>query len=282
MYQLRLHRRGGQGVAAAAGLTVWAAIADGRDAQESRQEREMTHRTVQSLMTGADRVVAIGTTTPYKEIVRLLTEHQVSALPVIGESGRVVGLVSEADLLPKEARSRRPEPVTPPLGARESLARRKAEAALAVELMTAPVITIGPDEDVSEAARRLDKHRIKRMPVVDDTGRLAGIICRRDILRIFLRSDEDLGREARSLLVDSFWINPAGWSVHVHAGRVLLCGRMDRRSTVRIAEQAVRRIDGVVAVESNLTYAEDDTDLQPDRDSPYKGVFRGRRRVRSY
>jgi CBS domain-containing protein len=240
------------------------------------------HRTVESVMTPADRVVSIRPTTPYKDVVKLLTENQISALPVIGEAGSVVGIVSEADLLPKEARSRTAPSGRPALTARESQSRHKARAALAVELMTAPVITIGPEEDVSEAARRLETHRIKRMPVVDATGRLAGIVSRRDILRVFLRSDEELTDEVRTLLVDSFWIDPKGWSVQVSDGRVLLTGQMDRRSTVRIAEHAVGRIDGVVAVESELTYEEDDTDLQPDEDSPYKGVFSNRRRVRSY
>lgn len=242
----------------------------------------MAHRTVESVMTPAEKVVSIRPTTPYKDVVKLLTGHRISALPVVGEAGSVVGIVSEADLLPKEARSQAPESGRPPLTPRESQSRHKARAALAVELMTAPVITIGPDEDVSEAARRLEAHRIKRMPVVDATGRLVGIVSRRDILRVFLRSDEELIDEVRSLLVDSFWIDPQGWSVQVSDGRVLLSGRMDRRSTVRIAEHAVRRIDGVVAVDSDLTYAEDDTDLEPDEDAPFKGVFSGRRHVRSH
>lgn len=241
----------------------------------------MTHRTVESVMTSADKVVSIRPATAYKDIVKLLTEHKVSALPVLGEAGTVVGIVSEADLLPKQARSQTPEAGRPPLTPRESQSRHKAHAALALELMTAPVITIGPDEDVAEAARRLEAHRIKRMPVTDAAGHLVGIVSRRDILRVFLRTDDELAEDVRSLLVDSFWIAPEGWTVQVSDGRVLLSGQMDRRSTVRIAEHAVRRIDGVVAVDSDLTYAEDDTDLQPDKDAPYKGVFSGHRRVRS-
>lgn len=240
------------------------------------------HRTVESVMTPADRVVSIRPTTPYKDIVKLLTEHEVSALPVVGEGGGVVGIVSEADLLAKQARAQAARPGRPALTPRESQSRHKASAALAVELMTTPVITIGPEQDVSEAARRLEAHRIKRMPVVDATGRLAGIVSRRDLLRVFLRSDEELTEEVRSLLVDSFWIDPQGWSVQVSDGRVLLSGRMDRRSTVRIAEHAVRRIDGVVAVDNDLTYEEDDTDLHPGEDAPYRGVFSNRRRVRGH
>ena len=237
----------------------------------------MTHHTVRAVMTPAQNVVTARPGTPYKEIARLLTEHGVSALPVLGEGGRVLGVVSEADLLPKESRSQLPEPARPPLTPWQARARHKAGAATAVELMTAPPITITPDADVATAARRLEHHRIKRLPVVDGTGRLVGIVSRRDILRVFLRTDEEILDELRGLLIDGFWINPEGWSVEVHDGTVRLSGRMDRRSTVRITESAARRIDGVVAVESELTYAEDDSVTRPDRDYPYHGVFSGHR-----
>jgi CBS domain-containing protein len=235
----------------------------------------MPHRTVGNVMTPAAQVVTVSPGTVYKEIVRLLTEHAVSALPVLGEAKRVLGIVSEADLLAKESRAQAPDPLRPPLTPKESITRHKAQAATAVELMTAPAVTIGADEDVSAAARKLEAHRIKRMPVVDGNGRLVGIVSRRDLLRVFLRSDDELEEEVRSLLVDAFWIDPEGWTAQVYDGRVLLSGRMDRRSTVRIAESAVRRIDGVVAVESDLTYAEDDTDLRPVKEPPFKGVFSG-------
>jgi len=240
----------------------------------------MKHRTVANVMTPAETVVSVHPGTPYKEIVRLLTEHQISALPVLGDAGRVLGVVSEADLLPKESRSQLPPPARLAFTSREAQTRHKAEADTALELMTAPAITITAEEDVSEAARRLEMHRIKRLPVVDETGRLVGIVSRRDILRIFLRTDQELLDEARALLVDDFWILPEGWSARVENGTVHLTGGMDRRSTVRIAESAVRRIDGVVSVESELTYAEDDTQTKPGEDHPYRGIFSGHRHSR--
>ena len=240
----------------------------------------MKHRTVAGVMTPAEKVVTVRPGTPYKEVARLLTEHRISALPVLGEGDRVLGIVSEADLLPKESRSREPASERPPLTPSQARSRHKAEAATALELMTAPVVTITAEEDVSEAARRMEQHRIKRLPVIGADRRLVGIVSRRDILRLFLRTDEDLLDDVRTLLVDDFWISPEGWDVQVTDGTVRLSGRMANRSTVRIAESAVRRIDGVVAVESDLTYEFDDTAVKPDGDYPYHGVFSGRRGAR--
>jgi CBS domain-containing protein len=126
----------------------------------------------------------------------------------------------------------------------------------------------------------MEQHRIKRLPVIGADRRLVGIVSRRDILRVFLRADEDLLDEVHALLIDDFWIAPEGWDVQVTDGTVRLAGRMPNRSTVRIAEAGVRRIEGVVAVENDLTYEFDDTTAKPDGDYPYQGVFSGHRRVR--
>lgn len=239
----------------------------------------MKHRTVASVMTPAEKVVTVRPGTPYKEIARLLTEHEVSALPVLGEGDQVLGIVSEADLLPKESRSQRPAPTRPPLTPSQARTRHKAVAATALELMTTPVVTIAADEDVSEAARQMEEHRIKRLPVIGPDRTLLGIVSRRDILRVFLRIDEDLLDDIRTLLVDEFWIDPQGWDIEVTEGTVRLTGRMENRSTTRIAKKAARRIDGVVAVESELTYAFDDTAVKPAGDYPYHGVFAGHHRA---
>lgn len=241
----------------------------------------MKHRTVASVMTAAEKVVTVRPGTPYKVIARILTEREISALPVLGEGGCVLGIVSEADLLSKESRSQQPAPTHPPLTPAQARARHKAEAATALELMTTPVVTITPDEDVSEAARRMEAHRVKRLPVLGADRSLVGIVSRRDILRIFLRTDEELLDDVHALLVDDFWIAPEGWDVQVTNGTVQLTGRMENRSTVRVAENAVRRIDGVVAVESDLTYEFDDTAAKPDGEYSYHGVFSGRRRARN-
>ena len=239
----------------------------------------MKHRTVASVMTPVEKVVTVRPGTPYKEIARLLTGREISALPVLGEGDRVLGIVSEADLLPKESRSQQPAPTHPPLTPSMARSRHKADAATALELMTTPVVTVTADEDVSEAARRMEVHRVKRLPVTGPDRRLVGIVSRRDILRVFLRTDQDLLEDVRTLLVDEFWIDPEGWDVEVTEGTVRLIGRMENRGTARIAESAVRRIDGVVAVENDLTYEFDDTKVKPDGDYPYHGVFSGRHRT---
>ena len=230
----------------------------------------MTYRTVGALMTPGERVVTVRPGTPYQEVVRLLTEHGISAMPVVGDAERVLGIVAAADL-----------PAQPPADPAQARGAHKAEAATAGELMTAPAITVTPEDDVSEAARLLGNHRIKRLPVVDSTGRLVGIVSRHDVLRLFLRSDRELQDEVRSLLVDELWIDPQGWNATVERGTVYLSGRMARRSAVRIAESTARRIDGVVAVENALTYDEDDSAPKPDGEPPVRGMLSGRRRVRS-
>ena len=240
----------------------------------------MKHRSVASVMTPAEKVVTVRPGTPYKEIARILTERQISALPVLGEGDRVLGIVSEADLLSKESRSHEPVPGRPPLTPSQARSRHKAEAATALELMTTPVVTITAAEDAAEAARRMEEHRVKRLPVIGADRRLVGIVSRRDILRIFLRADDELLDDVRTLLVDDFWIAPEGWDIQVTNGTVRLSGRMANRSTVRIAQAAVRRIEGVVAVENDLTYEFDDTAVKPDGDFPYHGVFTGHRRAR--
>ena len=147
-------------------------------------------RTVQDVMTR--EVVAVRGPTPFKELVRLLNEHRVTAVPVLDDAGRlVVGVVSESDLALKEvAPLRRPTPAFETAQHRGE--RAKAGSLTAAELMTAPAVTVGPEELVATAARRMDDRRVKRLPVVDHSGALVGIVTRTDLLKVFLRSDDEL------------------------------------------------------------------------------------------
>jgi CBS domain-containing protein len=235
--------------------------------------KAMAHKTVADVMTPVERVVAVRPETSYKRIATLLAEHRVSALPVLDADGRVIGVVSEADLLTKESCSQDAPSSRPAVSLGEHHARLKARAAVAAELMSAPAITVAAGMSVAEGARRMERARVKRLPVVDAQGHLAGIVSRADILRIFLRPDAELREDVRELLVDQFWIEPTGWSVYVEDGVVRLAGRMETRSTVQIAANAVHRIDGVVSVENELTYVFDDTKLRPAPDAPYGSVF---------
>lgn len=233
----------------------------------------MAHKTVAEVMTPAQRVVTARPDTTYKQAAALLSEHRISALPVIGEDGTVVGVVSEADLLTKESRSQDTPSSRTATSLGEHHARQKARAATVAELMTSPAVTVSASTPLPVAARRMEHAKVKRLPVVDAKGRLTGIVSRADILQIFLRSDEQLRDDVHELLVDQFWLDPEGWSIEVDDGVVRLIGTMDARSTTQIAVNAVRRIEGVVAVEDELSYKLDDTKVRPAPDAPYGPVF---------
>jgi CBS domain-containing protein len=146
-------------------------------------------------------VVTIDRITPYKEIARLLAEHKVSAVPVLMMGRRVAGVVSEADLLRMEDQRERAARA----GHRARLpwrGRSKPWGLTAGELMTSPAITIHPDATIPAAARLMNEHHIKRLPVVDPDGTLAGIVSRRDLLSVFLRSDEEIAADVRAVLGD--------------------------------------------------------------------------------
>ncbi|MET8947157.1 CBS domain-containing protein [Streptomyces sp. NPDC004542] len=207
-------------------------------------------RTVSDVMTHT--VVSVGREAPFREVVQLMEEWKVSALPVLEGEGRVVGVVSEADLLPKEEfRDSSPD----------RLARRrrlddlaKAGALSAGELMSAPAVTVHAGAPVAEAARVMAQHRVKRLPVVDGQGLLEGIVSRSDLLKVFLRSEEDIADEVRREVVALLFPAPLEpVRVGVHDGVVTLTGRIRDASLVPVAVRMVRAVEGVVDVECDLT-----------------------------
>jgi CBS domain-containing protein len=214
---------------------------------------------VQDLMTTP--VVTVGPETPFKEIVARLAEHRVSAVPVVDDGRRVLGVVSEADLLLKEEF---PEPEQDlPLWwtKRARLDRAKAAASVARDLMTVAVVAVSPDATVAEAARRMHTAKVKRLPVVDRTGRLVGIVSRSDLLKVFDRSDQDIRREIiEDVIVGEFTMAPSRFFLHVTDGVVVLQGRVEGRSLLPYLVRAVQGVEGVVRVENRLTYDIDDRD----------------------
>jgi CBS domain-containing protein len=238
----------------------------------------MKHRTVAAVMTPAAQVVSVHGGTGYKEIARLLAEHRISAVPVLDATSHVVGIVSEADLLAKESLLEDGQDRLPLfMGAGTRATRTKAAARSAIGLMTSPVVTIGPDEDVVQAARLLQSHRIKRLPVTDPQGRLLGIVSRRDILRLFSRQDQDIRHEVREdILLKMLWVDPESVEVTVVDGIVHLHGEVANRSLAELIGSVVRRTDGVVDVVSNLTFGFDDSEVDP-QERPFHGIFEGRR-----
>ncbi|WUD71399.1 CBS domain-containing protein [Streptomyces sp. NBC_00510] len=195
------------------------------------------------------RVVAVTRHASFKEIVRALEQWHVSAVPVVEDGTRVVGVVSEADLLRKEEH-RVDEP--PPVGG--SGGSGKAAALTAEQLMTAPAVTVRGDASLAQAARAMARHQVKRLPVVDARGMLKGVVSRGDLLKVFLRSDEDIARDVRENVVARLF--PGAWrsvEVDVEEGVVTLSGLLGDRSLVPVADRLVRSVEGVVDVRFDLT-----------------------------
>jgi CBS-domain-containing membrane protein len=224
------------------------------------------HSLVKDLMTTP--VVTIGPETPFKEIVARLADHRVSALPVVDDDGLVLGVVSEADLLLKEEFPD-PDQDTPLFWTkRRRRERDKAAATIARDLMTVAVVSITPDATAAEAARRLHHAQVKRLPVVDQRGRLVGIVSRGDLLKVFNRSDQAIRREIiDQVIVGEFMIDPDRFFIQVHDGMVILEGRVERLSLLPWVVRAVRGVEGVVRVENRLAYDLDD--VEPLRTLPY-------------
>ncbi|WP_369241090.1 CBS domain-containing protein [Streptomyces sp. R21] len=198
------------------------------------------------------RVVAVRKGARYKEIVETLHEWKVSAVPVLAEGDVVIGVVSEADLLPKEEFRDSDEP----LGLdqlRRPLDLAKAAGSTAEQVMSSPAVTVGVDATLAQAARIMAHTFVKRLPVVDAEGRLQGLVSRCDLLKVFLRSDAELAREIDREVVEHLF-RGTGAEVHarVEGGVVTLGGHLHDASLVPVAARLARAVEGVVDVEWEL------------------------------
>lgn len=236
----------------------------------------------------ATRVGAVMTTdvvtaaygTPFKEVVRRLENHGISGLPVIDEDDRVIGVISESDLVLHQARSAGPGTAAGGWADRlRKLSRRvrreaaKSRARTAGGVMTAPPVTVRADATVTEAARLMTERGVERLPVVDEEDRLTGIVTRRDLLQVFLRSDDSIERTVRKeVLGRTLSLGPHALAITVRDGVVTLTGRLERRSDIGVALGTTGRVDGVVAVVDQLSYRVDDTRLRPAGQAAVHGV----------
>jgi len=214
--------------------------------------------------------VAVGPETPLRDVAIILTENGFSGLPVIGERLEVLGVVSEADILVKEqGPADRRGGVLGWLLADEVPDAAKLAARTAGEAMTSPAITVRPDAHVSYAARLMTENGIKRLPVVDSHGTLAGIVTRADLVRAFARPDHEIEREIREEVIQRIlWIEAPSVVVRVERGEARLSGRLERRSDAELLEQFAARVPGVVSMRSTLRWRWDDRNVSAERAQP--------------
>jgi CBS-domain-containing membrane protein len=125
--------------------------------------------------------------------------------------------------------------------------------------MNRPAITATPEWNVVRAARVMEKHKIKRLPVVDGEGRLIGVLSRSDLLQLFLRRDHAIQEEIlEDVLTHTLRLSPSSLTVEVADGLVTLSGTVRRRSLVPVILRLCRSVDGVVDVINRLNYEQDD------------------------
>jgi len=187
-------------------------------------------------------VVTVRPDTPHQTVAAMLRQHRVSGFPVADDDGKVVGVVTETDLVALVA-------------GRRHRRHRAAEQATAGDLMSHPAVTVGPDDPVKTAARLMRKQRLQRLPVVDRDGRLAGIVSRSDVLSVFQRSDEEIRREVtQDVIADGFFTDPGRFRVTVHNGIVTLEGAPGSAVLGTAIAGQVEHLEGVVAVRDRFTY----------------------------
>jgi CBS domain-containing protein len=211
-------------------------------------------------------VVTVDRITPYQEIDRLLTQHRISGVPVLKMGREVVGVVTEADLLAAEDETNRRARMASSVGGRRLLRKQPPASLTAGTLMTAPAITIGPDATIPGAARLMNTHHIRMLPVVDGNSKLVGIVSRRDLLSVFLRPDADITHDVRQVLDEVAVTDPEDVIVAVHHGVVTLTGTVraeGHRDLVPLVLHMIWDTDGVVDVVNRLGETKHPTASRP-------------------
>ena len=227
----------------------------GRAPHHEELRKRRWARRVSDVMTTT--VVTVDRITPYQEIDRLLTRHRISGVPVLKMGREVVGVVSETDLLAAEDERRRQARMADSIGRRWRLRQHPHVRLTAGALMTSPAITIGPDATIPAAARLMNTDHISRLPVVDEDGKLVGIVSRRDLLSIFLRSDAEIAHDARQVLDELPLADAKAVIAEVKHGVVTLTGMLrpeadHEQDLMPLTVRLIWDIDGVVDVVNRL------------------------------
>jgi CBS domain-containing protein len=197
-------------------------------------------------------VVTVPPTATLKQAAGLLVQHGISGLPVV-DGGRLVGILSERDLLFKEQ-----EPSdTPrwlawlidPLAVAD---QPKLDAHTVGEAMSSPALTIEAGSRVAAAAKRMLGSGISRLPVIED-GELVGIVTRADLVRAFVRSNEEIAREIHDdVIVRGLWLDSESVEIDVHDGEVTLSGSLQDHIDEELLPKLVAGIPGVVSVRMHM------------------------------
>ncbi len=202
--------------------------------------------------------------TRFKRLVQLIEENKISAVPIVDEEGMPVGIVSESDLLLKERREELETEGSMLHPKRRREQRSKAVGVVAAQMMSKPPITVRSDTTLSAAARVMQDRNVRRLVVVDERGKIAGIVSRSDLLQVFLCTDQELRDEVVSMVIPSMLMAaPEAVRVLVHWNVVTLSGDVDRKSDIDILTRMTREVDGVVDVVNRLRYSWDDSSPAP-------------------
>jgi len=205
---------------------------------------------VKDVMTS--RVIWVTKSSTFREMAAALREFRVSAFPVVDDDRKVIGIVSEADMLTKEALDDEPGVISGILHHRD---QAKARGITAGDLMTTAVVAVRPDDTVEHAAKLMYHRGVKRLPVTDESGHLVGIVSRADVLSVFDRTDAAICHEiTHDVLLGEFMVDPLVFQATVMDGIVTLSGRPETSEVGRQMVWRVRRVPGVVAVRDRLDY----------------------------
>ncbi|MEU4248086.1 CBS domain-containing protein [Amycolatopsis sp. NPDC026612] len=209
----------------------------------------MNAGTVSAVMTAGP--ITVSPQTSFKDIAQLLTGNGISAVGVVDKTGALVGVVSEADLLPHLWEERKPR-------WRDRRLARKATACVAKDLMTSPAVTIDAEATLAAAAARFAHTGVRRLFVLRG-GKVAGVLARRDLVAVFTRGDSDLEREvSERVLRDQLGLGPDRVRIEVRAGIVTVVGRVERRSEIAPVTRLIQELSGVVEVRNRLDYVWND------------------------
>jgi len=189
-------------------------------------------------------VIAVSRETGLRDAARLMFRNRVSGLPIVDGAGELVGIITEADFLKLEV---------------ERQEGTRGQGDTVGDVMSRGVVTVSPNVEIYEAAKIMAVQEVKRLPVVDEDNRLLGVISRSDIVSIFTRPDDVIEDEIREDLIRRvLFIDPDGVQVGVANGVVTLSGQVATRSEASMLEELTNRLDGVLGVESKLTWTESD------------------------